>query len=128
APDDELLDASPRALMSRVERGHPVAPDEVAGAVYRGISLGLPSLIERLSWKTFRKVFVRDPARGVRGWNERVIQDGLTAPTRPRMRGGRPWHFGHFAVLADAGSLLLDYGAAHPAWHPLARVRDPLVA
>jgi hypothetical protein len=24
--------------------------------------------------------------------------------------------------------VLLDYGAAHPAWHPLARLRDPVVA
>ena len=61
--------------------GHPVDPAQLEGWVYRGTSLGLPSLVERLTWKTFQKAFWRDPATGrLLGWNVRLEQDGLDAP------------------------------------------------
>lgn len=134
----EWLELPPPTLMARLGRGHSVSAAQIAGHAYKGISLGLPHWIERVTWKKFRKVFVHDGVRGVvRGWNERVEQDDLGAPCRPRMRGGAVWRFGHFRVL-DAtlaelpsgciASALLDYGAGHPAWHPLSRMRDPLVA
>lgn len=106
---------------------------------YRGVSLGLGAVIERLSWKTFRKRFWVDPVTGdVVGHNERLAQTGVDAAPEPtRDRRGEPITFGPFRVvpLPPGGTpfrcragLLLDYGAKHPAWHPLARMRDPLVA
>jgi Asp-tRNA(Asn)/Glu-tRNA(Gln) amidotransferase A subunit family amidase len=40
-------------------RGHTIRASELAGAAYRGVSLGLPGLVERLTWTTFQKAFVR---------------------------------------------------------------------
>jgi hypothetical protein len=39
---------------------------EFAGWTFHGTSLGLPSWLERLTWKTFAKAFVRDPDGTVR--------------------------------------------------------------
>jgi hypothetical protein len=53
------------------------------------------------------------------------------------MKNGEPLRFGHFEVLDGRGrdvppgcevGVLLDYGAGHPPWHPLGRLRDPVVA
>ena len=52
----------------------------------RGISLGLPAWVERLSWKKFAKAFHRDPrTQRLRGWNVRIEQGALQ---RARPRGG----------------------------------------
>jgi hypothetical protein len=135
---DELLPLSTDALMDVLQHGHAVTPTQLAGHAYRGISLGLPSWIERLTWKKFRKVFVRDERRDtIRGWNERVRQDDLDAPCTPQLKHGEPVRFGHFEVLAAQSldvppgcevGVVLDYGAGHPSWHPLGRLRDPLVS
>ncbi len=128
-----------RELRALLREGHPIDPAALDDSAYRGVSLGLPRLLERLSWKTFRKVFHRDPARGtLRGWNVRVEQRGVDAPSRARMRRGEEWTFGHYVVcnpLPDrapqgvAHALLLDYGAGRNArLDPISRVRDPLVA
>ena len=56
----------------------------------RGTSLGLPALVEKLTWKTFQKTFYRDPRTGrLLGWNVRLEQDGLDAPSRPRLKTRR---------------------------------------
>ncbi len=123
------------ALEALLRRGHPIRPLDLAGFAYRGVSLGLPKLVERLTWTTFQKAFVRDGDE-VRGWNVRVEQRGVDAPSAPQMRRGVPWTFGHFRVV-DArgrapegcdGGVLLDYGAYASRLDPLSRVRDPLVA
>lgn len=125
----ELLTASPRALRARLEVGHPVAPADLAGWCYRGVSLGLWGWVERLTWKTFAKAFVAEPDGAVRGWNVRLHQDGLAAPPRPREARGVPVTFGHFAVRPEGVGVVLDYGVpANPAWDPARRVRDPVVA
>src|SRR5262245_17008157 len=101
-------------LRSALRSGHPVDPTALDDWEYRGTSLG------RLAWKTFQKVFHRDPANGtLRGWNVRVEQHGIGAASVPRQRRGRPLTFGHFEVvplprqaapwLCGEG-LLLDYG------------------
>lgn len=126
----ELL-AAPRAeLRARLAAGHRIDPAWLDDTVYRGISLGLPAWIERLTWKQFAKAFHRDPATGrLRGWNVRIEQDGLDRPWRPRRRGGRPWTFGHFAVVDEGARLLLDYGAGgNRRLDPSGALRDPLVA
>jgi hypothetical protein len=80
-----------------------------------------------MTWKKFKKVFHRDPVtKRLRGWNVRIVQDGLDAPWTPKMRGDRPVTFGHFEVVQPSErrrripcrGLLLDYGL----------LRDPLVA
>jgi hypothetical protein len=127
---DELLASSQGELRARLANGYPIAPSRLDDTTYRGISLGLPAWIERLSWKKFTKVFHRDPRDGrLRGWNVRIEQDGLERPWRARVRGGRPWTFGHFAVVAERERLMLDYGAGGNArLDPLGLLRDPLVA
>lgn len=111
-------------LRRRYRAGGPVAPRDLAGRAFRGISLGLPPLVERLSWKTFAKVFVADGAR-VRGFNLRIVQNGdIAGPYRPRPARAR---FGEMEARAAGGRTVLDYAAANPWWHPLARARDTLV-
>jgi len=112
------------ALRALLARGHAIDPAVLDDTEYHGTSLGLPAMLERLTWKTFKKVFHRDPATGaLRGWNVRIDQ---RAPGwRERTRAGGPATFGHFAVVPlDAGrvpipcpaGLLLDYGLGGMAW------------
>ena len=134
----DLARASRRELMSLMKSGHPIDPAALDDTEYRGVSLGLPALLERLTWKTFKKVFHRDPATGgLRGWNVRIDQ------RRPHdyqamTRRGRPVTFGHFEVVSAAGygmpdgcarGLMLDYGRGrHRRLEPTAALRDPIVA
>ena len=124
--------------------GHPIPEDALAGREYRGVSLGLPGLLEKLTWKKFRKAFHRDERTGaLRGWNVRLEQDGLGAPDRPKRRGGEPFTFGHFRVVPLAGYALpgyrgrklrvpagrmLDYGMGGNGVDPIRFLRDPIVA
>lgn len=136
---DSLLPLGPADLRALLRSGHAVDPTALEGAAYRGVSLGLPRWVERLSWKTFQKTFYRDPVTGaLRGWNVRVEQRGLDAPSVPLLRRGVPFTFGHYEVTAvgdhrpppgfDRG-LMIDYGrGANPRLDPTRRVRDPLVA
>lgn len=116
-----------RELAARFDSGGAIAPGELAGFAWRGVSLGLPRLLERLSWKTFAKVFVADGAGGerrVRGFNLRIVQDGVDAPYRPRARDPR---FGELVARPEGERTVLDYGEANPWWHPLGPMRDVLV-
>jgi hypothetical protein len=125
----------PRVELARLlAAGHPVDPAALAGADYRGTALGLPAFVERLTWKVFRKVFRHAAGGGVVGHNVRLDQR-TQAPLLDR--AGEPITFGPYRVsplpangmpFACRAGVLLDYGAARPALHPLARLRDPLVA
>lgn len=137
-PMNELLGLSKRELVEVIRAGHPIDPRALEDAEYRGVSLGLPAFVEKLTWKTFKKVFHRDRATGLlRGWNVRMEQHGLGGPFVAKQRRGAPFTFGHFAVVdanrraprgCDQG-LLLDYGAGHNAWFdPTGLLRDPIVA
>lgn len=100
-------------------------PGALAGSVYRGVSLGLPAWIERLTWKKFAKAFTHEGDR-LRGWNIRVEQDGLDHPWRPRRRrAGSPITFGPFAVTTTSTGVLLDYNVPGGVMRAL---RDPLIA
>jgi hypothetical protein len=135
----DLLDATHRDLSELLAAGHPVRASALDDTEYRGTSLGLPSFLERLTWKTFRKTFHRDPDTGLlRGWNVRLAQRGLSAPSEPLMKGGAPMTFGHYVVIeprtiaapvgCDRG-LVLDYSRGQNGrWSPLSLVRDPIVA
>lgn len=125
----ELRAAAGADLARLLRDGHPFDPSALAGRIYAGVSLGLPRALERLTWVKFAKAFARDPATGVlRGWNLRVVQDGLDRPWRAQRRGGRPVTFGHFEVVSAGGRVLLDYRRGGSPLRPLALLRDPLVS
>lgn len=127
----DLWSRSVEELRATMATLHPVRADDVAGFAYRGVSLGLPRLVERLTWKTFMKAFVRDGAR-VRGFNVRVHQDELDPrqppSVRPREKGGVPVHFGHFLARETPEELVLDYGAYASRLDPMQGLRDPVRA
>lgn len=134
----DLAAMSRRELMAVMQAGHPIDPAALDDTEYRGVSLGLPRIVERLTWKTFKKAFHRDSTTGrLRGWNVRIDQ---RAPEdyRPKTKRGRPVTFGHFEVVSAAGydmpracdrGLVLDYGRGrHRPFEPTAALRDPIVA
>jgi hypothetical protein len=107
---------------------------------YKGVSIGMPKLIDKLLWKTFKKTFLRDTETGVlRGWNIKMKQAGIEGPFEPKTRrDGTAKTFGHYVVQSAAGrkmprpwdqALLLDYSiAGNVWWSASARARAPLVA
>ncbi len=133
---EALWAMSNEELARQLAAGFPIDDGALVGS-YRGVSLGLPAIVERLTWTTFRKAFHRGDDRRVRGHNVRLEQHGRTGPAIALRRGGAELTFGPFVVRApdrDGGpfgchaGVLLDYGGATPAYSPLARLRDPLVA
>lgn len=136
----DLLGLDRRRLMRLLCDGHPIDPEALDDSEYRGVSLGLPGFIDRLTWKTFKKVFHRDPETGhLRGWNVRVRQTGLEPPFIPRQRRGQPDAWGHYRVVEGrrrpmprpvGQGLLLDYGLGGNSAlaFPVPALRDPLVA
>lgn len=134
----ELRTASTRTLRERIVHGYPVDPREIEGWVYRGTALGMPSVIERLTWKTFQKTFYRDPAtQRLLGWNVRLEQDGIDAPSRPKTRRGRPVTEWHYEVIEPAGvptpngfdrGLVIDYSRGPNPPGVMQIIKDPLVA
>jgi hypothetical protein len=116
----DLRGSSGAALAALMREGRAFDPGAVAGWQYRGISLGLPAWIERLSWVKFAKAFGTDG----RGWNIRIEQDGLDRPWRPRLRRGSPVTFGRFKVHTGPRGVVLDYSVDRV----LRLLRDPIVA
>jgi hypothetical protein len=136
---DELLQLNQNQLKTLFEAGHPIDPLELDDTEYLGISLGLPAWIDRLAWKTFIKTFHRDADTGLlRGWNLRLVQEGLDEAPRAMTRGEKTRTFGHFRVQPNADlpmrphlttGLLLHYGdAGNRPLDPMRSVRDPIVA
>ncbi len=134
-----LRDAPNDVLRARVVGGYPIDPAAIEGYAYRGTSLGLPKAIERLTWKTFQKTFYRHPrSNRLFGWNVRLEQDGLDAPSRPKRRRGVPITEWGYEVIAPDGvpmprgfdrGLVIDYGRApRPPALAVRFARDPLVA
>ncbi len=125
-------------LQRCLSEGGGLDPEQLAGADYRGVSLGLPRLIERLTWKTFRKSFRRGPDGEVSGLNVRMEQTGLDGPSVPmRDAAGHERTFGPFAIcplpldgtpFGCTRGVVFDYGRRHPAWHPVGRTRDVVVS
>ena len=132
-------------LLDLLESGDPIPDGVLDDTEYRGVSLGLPRPIEKLTWKKFRKAFHRDPVTGrLRGWNVRLEQNALDEPDRPKQRRGGPHTFGHFEVRDVAGyelpqlggrpvrvgpGRMLDYGlGGNGRLDPIRALRDPVVA
>ncbi|MBI2393327.1 MAG: hypothetical protein HYV09_27335 [Deltaproteobacteria bacterium] len=133
----ELLHASTRELREHIVHGHPVDPHAIEGWAYRGTSLGLPSFVERLTWKTFQKTFHRDSAGRLVGWNVRLEQDGIDSPSRPKLRRGRPVTEWHYEVIEPRGvptppgfdrGLIIDYSRGPNPPGPVRLTKDPLVS
>lgn len=135
----DLLDLPRSQLRLLLQHGHAIDPQALDNWEYRGTALGLPRFVERLSWKTFQKVFLRDRNRGVlRGWNVRLEQRGIGQSSQALQRRGQPITFGHYEVVAArpaespwpySEGLLIDYGRGHNRrFDPMGRVRDPIVA
>lgn len=134
-----LREAPLDELRARIVEGNPVDPAAIEGWAYRGTSLGLPRAVERLTWKTFQKTFYREPRSGrLLGWNVRLEQDGIDAPSRPKLRDGRPITEWSYEVIPPAGvptppgfdrGLIIDYSLAeNPRLAPVRFMKDPLVA
>tara|TARA_R110002073_G_scaffold177151_3_gene334998 strand:- start:33635 stop:34174 length:540 start_codon:yes stop_codon:yes gene_type:complete len=119
---------SRKELAQVFEDASAVDVDSIAGYRYRGVSLGLPKWIEKLSWKKFAKTFVRSNDGTVSGWNLRIEQDTLDTPWRPQMKRGAEWRFGNFGVCAIPNSphIEINYGLGTSGLSPLRRLRDPL--
>ena len=135
----DFLTLDRKALAQALYGGHAVDTESLAGWLYRGVSLGLPSWVDRLAWKTFAKTFYRDPESGVlRGWNLRLEQTGLEGAIQPLKQNGVDFHFGHFQVrpLSEytlpwpiREGCMLDYGLGGNArFDPVGSLRDPLVS
>jgi len=135
----DFLSLSRDALRDLLVAGHPIDPSALDDSEYRGVSLGLPSPLVKLTWLTFRKTFHRD--RGaLRGWNVRMEQTGLDGARKPMLgRDGKPRCFGFYGVrdgreypnmpVAAQHGLVIDYGLGeNPRLDPIRRGRDPLVA
>ncbi len=133
----DLWQCTNKQLRTILSEGHAILPDALAGWEYRGVALGLPEFVERLTWKTFIKAFWRDPdAAHVRGWNVRLVQTGLDGPIAFKQKNGQPFSFGPYRVtalpqktpFALRDGVLLDYGLETGFFDGMHLVRDPLVA
>lgn len=131
-----LRTASRAELRRHIVEGHPIDPGALEGYAYRGTSLGLPRVVERATWKTFQKTFWRHPDGRLLGWNVRLEQDGIDAPSRPKQRRGMPVTEWPYEVIAPGGvhmpegfgrGLIIDYSRA-PNLLTQRLVKDPLVA
>lgn len=136
---NDFLEMPRKELLRHLCEGYPIPPEALDDTEYRGVSLGLPGFIERMTWKTFKKVFHRDPAGHLRGWNVRMTQNGIDGPFTPMTtRAGGPRTFGHYRVVDCAGErvhkgadngLLIHYGlGGNSLLDPMRRIRDPIVA
>lgn len=132
-----LRNASHAELRRRITEGFAVDPSAIEGFAYRGTSLGLPRVVELATWKTFQKTFYRHPVtKKLVGWNVRLEQDGIDAPSRPKRKRGEPVIEWPYEVVAPDGvpmpagfdrGLVIDYGLApNPPQQRL--IKDPLVA
>jgi hypothetical protein len=137
---EEFLPMGQKELTERLAKGYPIDPAALDNWEYKGISLGIPAFVEKLAWKTFKKVFHRDPKTGhLRGWNVRIQQTGLYGDYLPKEKNGGPFTWGHYRVVSNAGrpcakpsgqGLLIDYGLGGNAAYDVTTwaLRDPLVA
>ncbi len=123
-----LCQLSRSELALRFSDAAAVDPEAIVGFRYRGVSLGLPEWVIRLSWKNFSKTFYRHDGGRVRGLNLRIRQDALSQPWHVLQKGGRDYSFGPFEVAKEEGTdhVELHYGRGSQGISPLRRLRDPL--
>ena len=126
------LDASALAELMRARAAGPNNPKALAGYMWHGLALAVPSPLFALVGK-FGKAFVNDPAAGtIRGWNVRMVQS-RDDRWDPKLFRGRELIYGRYQLepAADGpypGALRIDYGRGqNKPWDPLQVVRDFVV-
>ena len=135
---DDLLGMRSRDLHALMGQGYAIEPASLDDREFHGVALGMPRLVEALTWKTFKKVFRRDPITGkLRGWNVAVEQRGVDGPFVDRLRRGQrvvywPYEVHRAIDYMVPGpyhhGLMIDYGPPHGRLNPQHLIRDPLVA
>lgn len=131
---NDLRKLKPAALARLLAGGHPVDPASLEGWAFRGTVLATPRVLELLTWQTFQKTFHRLPDGRLVGWNVRLEQDGVDAPSRPKLRDGAPRCVWPYEVLPPGGvrgferGLVIDYGPFARGLDSMRFVKDPLVA
>ncbi len=137
----DLLGIERRELTQMLIDGYPIEPEALDDTEYKGVSLGVPEFVEKLTWKKFKKTFCRDPETGeLRGWNMRIEQSPIDDPSwEPTLlKTGEPKTFGHYRAVDIEGykmplrsvpGLMLDYGLGGNApWDFVRFLRDPIVS
>lgn len=137
----DFLHLSPGELRGELSRGYAIDAAALDDQEFKGTSLGLPGVVEKLTWKKFMKTFHRDPVSSVlRGWNVRIQQTPLEDDRwDPMLKAGEVFSFGHYHVVpldgyqvpgpALSAGLMIDYGlGGNKALDVTRRLRDPLVA
>lgn len=119
---DELVGLDRAGLADVFASGRPVCVDDLVDGPWRGVALGSPAWVRRLTWTKFVKVVERTPSGAV-GHNRAVAQDALDRPWVERRILGRPVRYGSFAVRGTDRAWL-DYGRAHD---PLVWAADGLI-
>ena len=101
----DLFAMSSGELHAVMKAGYPLDLDAMVGKQYLGADLSLGKTWQKLTWKTFRKTFVRDDTDGgVRGWNVRMEQRGIFGAQVPmRTKSGEPRTFAHYRVRPADG-------------------------
>jgi hypothetical protein len=112
---ESLAGCTRRELARRFEAGRPVGIADLVGRRFLGRSLGQPGVVERLTWRTFRK----DVRAADDGVNVRLPQP-WQMPDRPE-REEMP-----FVLTATDDGAVIDYRPRHPLPHPLGLAVDPL--
>lgn len=124
---DALRAMSKAQLGELLRAGHPIDPRTLDGWAYRGTVLATPRFVEQLTWQTFQKCFHRLPDGRLVGWNVRLVQRGVSAPSEPKTRGGAPRCVWPFEVVAgDGPGLVIDYAPFNA--DTMRFVKDPLVS
>lgn len=122
-------------LAAGFRAGAGVAPGALAETRFRGVVLGLPTVVERATWTLFAKDVVADDDGVLLGWNVRLApppaRDALTlstTPLVPRRDDGGPALFAPFVVTGDHDVAVIDYRAAvqPPSTILLSQTFDPL--
>jgi hypothetical protein len=134
----DLAPLGPFALHDALLAGHPFDAAALDGREYHGVALGNPAFVEALTWKTFKKVFLREPTGALRGWNVAVEQRGVDGPYVDKLKGGKRVTYGHYEVRPAseyasgrkyAAFQMIDYGHAEVGALNIQRlIRDPLAA
>ena len=137
---EDMVTMDKKQVADVFNNGHPIPVNDLPNSQYLGVDLSLPSWVNKILWKTFRKTFYRDEDSGViRGWNVKLEQTGYGFPTIAKKDSqGNELAFGHYHVCSAAGKSFpkswrgadyLDYGVAGNPFYDVAGLGYcPLVA
>jgi len=136
----DMLNMSNKEVAEVFRKGHPINTAELHNTQYLGVDLSLPTWVNKILWKTFRKTFYHDTQSGaLRGWNVKLEQTGYNFPTvAKRTSKGEELAFGHYQLCSAKGKVFpkgwqgadyLDYGIAGNSFWDAAKLGYcPLVA